>query len=170
MKNRCVAVVSAILIAGCATPYGKSGLTGGYTDTQIDSNTFTVSVDTNGFTSQQTTSLHALYRAAELTIERGYDYFVIVGQGANATQTAVSIPGTSTSNTTIHGTGQSAYARTTTTYAPATIVPMVFPNATVTVKAFKGQKPEGDPNAYDAKEVMKYIGPQIGISGAKAGS
>jgi hypothetical protein len=61
------------------------------------------------------------------------------------------------------GYGNTATARTTTTYAPATVIPMVFPNASMTIKAFKGAKPDENPNAYDARSVMKHLGPQIGI-------
>jgi hypothetical protein len=60
-----VSLCVAFTLAACATSYGKYGLLGGFTDARIDENTFTISVDTNGFTSQQTTSMHALYRAAE---------------------------------------------------------------------------------------------------------
>ncbi len=34
-------------------------------------------------------------------------------------------------------------------------------------KSFKGAKPEGAPNAYDARSVMKYIGSQIGVEQGK---
>lgn len=57
MKTLFSVLVVAALTA-CATPYGKYGIAGGYTDSRIDENTFSVSVDTNGFTSQQTTSMH----------------------------------------------------------------------------------------------------------------
>lgn len=84
MKNVFV-VVSVMLIAACATPYGKYGIAGGYTDSRFDENTFSISVDTNGFTDQNTTSQHAMYRAAELTVENGFDYFIIVTGGSSPT-------------------------------------------------------------------------------------
>ena len=161
--KRTVAVMLAAILAACATPYGKYGIAGGYTDSRIDQNTFSISVDTNGFTSQQTTSMHGLYRAAELTVENGFDYFVIVTRTNNPTSMAMAIPGPGTSNTTVNDNGSTAYARTTTTTAPTTVVPMVFPNSTLTIKSFRGSKPEGVPNAYDARAVMKYLGPQIGV-------
>ena len=162
-----VTVLLAILLTACATPYGKYGIAGGYTDSRIDENTFSISVDTNGFTSQQTTSMHGLYRAAELTVENGFDYFVIIGGSNGATSMAMVIPGASTSNTTVNVSGSTAYGRTTTTTAPTTVVPMAFPNSTLTIKSFKGSKPDGVSNAYDARAVMKYLGPQIGIEQPK---
>ena len=58
------------MLTACATPYGKYRIAdGGYTGSRVDERTFSISVDTNGFASQQSTSMHALYRAAELTVE-----------------------------------------------------------------------------------------------------
>lgn len=162
-----VVVCLVLSLAACATPYGKYGLLGGYTDSRIDENTFSISVDTNGFTSQQTTSMQALYRAAELTIENGFDFFVIVNDANNSTSMAMTMPGSSTSNTTVNSYGSTAYARTTTTYAPTAIMPLVFPNSTIIIKSFKGAKPDGVVNAYDAHAVMKYLGPQLGVAQPK---
>lgn len=165
--KKMVTMLVATVLAACATPYGKYGITGGYTDSRIDENTFSISVDTNGFTSQQTTSTHGLYRAAELTVENGFDYFIIASGSNGATSMAMAIPGASTSNTTVNVYGSTAYAKTTTTSAPTTVVPMAFPNSTLTIKSFKGAKPDGVANTYDARAVMKYLGPQIGIAQSK---
>ena len=80
---------------------------------------------------------------------------------------AMAMPGGSTSNTTINAYGSTAYGRTSTTYAPTTVVPMTFPNSTLVIKSFKGAKPDEVPNAYDARTVMKYLGPQIGVEQSK---
>jgi len=125
MKKLAAVFVLATLSA-CTTPYGKYGLLGGFTDSQIDENTFSISVDTNRLTSEQTTSMHAYYRAAELTVENGFDYFVIASDANNSTSMAMAFPGGSTSNTTINTYGSTAYGRTTTTYAPTTeVAPLV---------------------------------------------
>jgi hypothetical protein len=165
--KKLAALCIALTLSACATPYGKYGLLGGFTDSRIDENTFSISVDTNGFTSQQTTSMQALYRAAELTIDNGFDYFFIAGGANNSTSMAMAIPGSSTSNTTVNAYGSTAYARTTTTSSPTTIMPVVFPNSTLIIKTFKGTKPEGASNAYDAHSVIKYLGPQLGIEQGK---
>ena len=165
--RKIAAVCFALTLTACATPYGKYGLLGGFTDSRIDENTFSISVDTNGFTSQQTTSMQALYRAAELTVENGFDFFVVAIGANNSTSMAMAMPSSSTSNTTVNAYGSTAYARTTTTYAPTTVMPVVFPNSTLIIKSFKGAKPEGVPNAYDAHAVMKYLGPQLGIEQSK---
>jgi hypothetical protein len=75
-NEKIVATAAFLILSGCATQYGKYGIAGGYEDSRIDENTFSISVSNNGFTNQQTTSMHAMYRAAELTVENGYDYFL----------------------------------------------------------------------------------------------
>ena len=159
----CISVLLMLVLSGCATPYGKYGIAGGYTDARIDENTFSISVDNNGFTTQQTTSMHALFRAAELTVENGFDHFVIASGTNNTTSMAMTMPSTSTSTTTMNVYGSTAYANTTTTYAPTTVVPIYFPNSTLVIKSFQGPKPKGASNAYDARSVMKFLGPQIGV-------
>lgn len=167
--KKLAAICIVLTLSACATPtpYGKYGLLGGYTDARIDDNTFSISVDTNGFTSQQTTSMQALYRAAELTIENGFDYYFIASNATNSTSTAMAMPGSSISNTTINAYGSTAYARTNTTSIPIAAIPVVFPNSTLIIKTFKGVKPEGATNAYDARTVIKYLGPQIGVEQSK---
>ena len=161
------AIAVVLMLNGCATPYGKYGALGGYTDSRVDANTFSITVDNNGFSSQQVTSMHAMYRAAELTVEHDYDYFVIASGASNPTSMTMVTRGSSTSSTTVSTFGSTATARTKTQYAPMTVVPIVFPNSSLVIKTFRGGKPTGQENAYDAREVMKYLGPQIGVAQTK---
>jgi len=156
------AVLMVATLFACATPYGGKGFLGGFTDSQIDQNTFSVSVDTNGFTSQQTTSMHAFYRAAELTVEHGFDYFVIADDASTSTLVATAMPGDTLGSTAGAVYSAPTSGRTPTTYAPTTVAP-VFPNSTLIIRTFKGSKPERALNTYDARAVMKYLGSQIGI-------
>ena len=156
------AVLMGVTLFACATPYGEKGIHGGFTDSQIDQNTFSVSVDTNGFTSQQTTSMHALYRAAELTVEHGFDYFVIADDASTSTLVATAVPGDTMGSTAGIVSHPPISGRTSTPYTPTTVVP-VFPNSTLIIKTFKGSKPEGALNTYDARAVMEHLGSQIGI-------
>ncbi|MGU3476437.1 CC0125/CC1285 family lipoprotein [Methylobacterium sp. D48H] len=69
----------ALALAGCQTAYQKTGLTGGYDELRLSENTYRVSVKGNGFTSKERAGDIALLRAAELTLESGYDRFSVVG-------------------------------------------------------------------------------------------
>ena len=69
-------------ITSCATPYKHDGifdegLLGGYTNTRIDANTIIVSFRGDYFTSGQKARIYTLYRAAEVTVHDGYDYFTV---------------------------------------------------------------------------------------------
>ena len=81
MRRLVPALASALALAACATPTPYQPLTpnnrasGGYTDQQIEANRYRVTFSGNSMTSRETVETYLLYRAAELTIARGYDWF-----------------------------------------------------------------------------------------------
>ena len=176
--NRCiVSVCLALFVAGCASNYAKKANWvfgySGYTNQQIDSNTFVVSFQANGYTSQQTVQSYVLLRCAEVTAEAGYDYFVIAEANDTGRTVPIVVPGSSTSYTTGSGSGYastygnmtygsaSGSATTTTQTSPGYAFGVRLPGSTVMIKAFHGKKPDNNPMAYDAREVIKYVGPQV---------
>jgi hypothetical protein len=66
------------VVAGCATPYGTEGLTGGYSEKQLEPDTWRITFSGNGFTTRETAQTFWLYRSAELAIQNGYDGFQIL--------------------------------------------------------------------------------------------
>lgn len=73
---------AALALAGCetATPYQPinapgSQASGGYSDRQIDASHWRVSFAGNSLTSRDTVERYLLYRAAELTLQRGGEWF-----------------------------------------------------------------------------------------------
>lgn len=77
------------MVAACASPYHPASYDGGYRDAQIGSNTFRVTYQGNVTMKQADTDDLALLRAAEVSLDHGYAYFV--SSGAAATGTAVSL-------------------------------------------------------------------------------
>ncbi len=74
----------ALMVAACstATPYKAapsegSGATG-YSSQRLDANHFRVSFAGNRLTARGTVENYLLYRAAELTVENGYDGFTLI--------------------------------------------------------------------------------------------
>lgn len=71
-----------VLIVGCASvpPYHAAEGTSGYgfAEQKIESNRFRVTFKGNSSTSRQAVENFLLYRAAELTLETGNDYFIIL--------------------------------------------------------------------------------------------
>lgn len=79
------AALAALTLAACetATPYQPlnapgSQASGGYSDTQLEANRFTVRFAGNSLTSRETVERYLLYRASELTLANGYDWFTTV--------------------------------------------------------------------------------------------
>ncbi|MFC7288573.1 hypothetical protein ACFQPC_11045 [Herminiimonas glaciei] len=77
MKNIFFIVVS-VLLAGCATSYQSSSLSGGYRDKHVAEDVYRVSFSANGYATRETAQTYWLYRATELTLEKGFDGFEIL--------------------------------------------------------------------------------------------
>ena len=83
MKYFALATValSLLVLQSCSsgpTPYQSLGSTGGYSNTQLDENVFKVSFRGNGSTRLERAIDFTLLRCAELTLQNGYKYFVVV--------------------------------------------------------------------------------------------
>ncbi len=78
------ALASALALASCATPTPYQPATGsgsyrtGYWDQQVENDRFRVTFAGNSLTSRETVERYLLYRAAELTLQNGFDHFVLV--------------------------------------------------------------------------------------------
>lgn len=160
------AIITALLLPiflfGCATSYQPRGFTGGFSEIQLDQNTIRVSFRGNAMTQRDTVETYMLYRCAELTLEKGFDFFVLADTGTDVQHGAIVSPGSYQSTTTITPMGSGfATAGTTGTYTPGTVTPYRKFGSTATIKLFKGEKPANLPNAYSAQEVKTYLEPHI---------
>jgi hypothetical protein len=82
MKRIAIAAL-AVALAGCATGYqAKGAFSSGYSDVQIDENTYRVSYEGNGFTGKEEVDSMLIYRSADLTVQRGYDWFLMSDRDA----------------------------------------------------------------------------------------
>ena len=84
-KNKLIALLLAILLFSCATPYQNLGFSGGYSDTKPSKNIFSVRFNGNGFTDLNRAIDFALLRSAEIAIENGYNFFSIIDQSNQTT-------------------------------------------------------------------------------------
>jgi hypothetical protein len=66
------------LLCGCATAYKSLNWNGGYTDLTLNEDTFSIYFAGNRFTSYKRVKDFVLLRAAEITISKGFNYFVII--------------------------------------------------------------------------------------------
>jgi hypothetical protein len=100
-RGRLLAAIGtgALLLAGCASPTPYQPATGygynraGYSDQRIEDNRYMVSFAGNSLTSRETVERYLLFRAAELTVQQGYDSFILVDRSTDRkTQTYVDRP------------------------------------------------------------------------------
>ena len=85
MKRTAIVVVATLLaLAACTTPTpyqplaGGTAVSGGYSDQVLDDTHFRVSFRGNDVTSREQVETYLLYRAAELTAAKGFDWFEMV--------------------------------------------------------------------------------------------
>ena len=92
------ALASAAVPAGCATPTpyqplgAPTGVSGGFSEQQIERNRVRVSFTGNQFTSRERVETYLLFRAAELTVQHGYDSFTMVDRDTDKRTTIETSP------------------------------------------------------------------------------
>src|ERR1700679_1252731 len=77
-----VAALGGLAACETATPYQPlnpaAASSGGYSDTKLEQDRWRVTFAGNSMTSRETVETYLLYRAAELTVAQGYDWFETV--------------------------------------------------------------------------------------------
>jgi uncharacterized protein YceK len=148
-------VLSIVLLSGCATDYQKDSYTGGFSSTQLGENMYQVSFRGNGFTSRRRAADFTLLRSAELTLDNGFRYFVIVGAEKSSNVATMTTPTTSFTTPTGYG------GATTTTYGGRTFF-VSKPNTTNTILCFKDKPKSGV--VYNAKFVANALRQKYGLN------
>jgi hypothetical protein len=149
----------ALLLGGCATGYHPNGAGGGYSDRRLDTDVFYVSFRANSYTSRDAVERYAFYRCAEVTLQAGYDYFVVVGGNTDARKVFHAAGGSHHSTTPAVANGNAASAITFGTYVPGAVNPVRNNEATLLIKVVRGPRPPEQ--GVDARQVLKRIGPSI---------
>lgn len=116
MKYLLLAIVSfSILASSCATTYQPLSEMGGYRDLELSQENYNVSFYGNGYTSSDTAYLFFLTRAAEIALERGFEYFYLNNLQNLMTHEVYTTPGTLSTQLTQNYFGT---ITATSTYAP----------------------------------------------------
>ena len=81
MKMALLGLLLATALAGCqATPYQPAADAGGFAELELIDGIWRIRFMGNAYTTQETARGYWLYRAAELTISKGYDGFEVLPQ------------------------------------------------------------------------------------------
>lgn len=98
-KHLYLSVLYFSILSGCATAYHPYGIGGGYSNIRLDKDIYIVLFRGNGYTSVETVQRYLLYRAAELTKQNNYKYFVILDGKENVDNSSYTSPTTISGNT-----------------------------------------------------------------------
>jgi hypothetical protein len=161
MVKAVLLILVTLLMGGCATGYNHEGFSGGFSETQLDENMFIVSFRGNGYSSSERVSDFTLLRSAELTLQNGYQYFVIINHEKGASKSYYTTDTKYTTHTNVRGYGNYASATSTTTASGGDTYEIVKPNATNTIVCFE-KKPEGV-ISYNASYIYLSIKEKYGM-------
>ncbi|HUZ14447.1 MAG TPA: hypothetical protein VMU93_16580 [Caulobacteraceae bacterium] len=170
----------ALGLAACetATPYQPlsphNAVSGGFTDQRLDANHFRISFRGNDMTSRRRVETYLLYRAAELTVAQGFDWFQMVERHTSADRQGWIEPDP------FYGPGYPwgfwrPYWRFHGAWGWRTWDPywggpfwggydvqtVDQYDASAEIAVYHGPKPVADPKAFDARQVMANLGPSI---------
>jgi hypothetical protein len=153
------------LLAACATatPYQPRAAAGGfgYAEQAIESNRLRISFAGNSLTDRETVENYLLYRAAEATLQRGYEHFVITNrdteehsrlQGFGRTRSSFYFDYFYFSPRRGWSPWYDPFWEEPTSYREVTRY-----EAVAEIAMFHGAKPADNPNAFDARDVQTNL-------------
>ncbi len=175
LKTLALAAVSALSLAACATPTpyqpASGGGYGGYSEQRLESDRYRVTFAGNSVTSREQVEMSLLLRAAELTVQDGYDWFATVNRATDR-DTRYS-GGLSSFRDPFYDRygphwGPSwryyrggAWSRWNDPFRDDMIREIDRYEASAEIVMGRGAKPANDPNAFDAREVISNIGGRV---------
>lgn len=155
-------LVAAVLLAACGTPTPYQPVTDGhgYAEQPLETDRYRVTFSGNSLTARETVENYLLYRAAEVTLERGFDYFVVAEEDLERNTRY---------RTTFSGVGAPYGFYGSRFRGPffggglstATSRPINSYEAYANILLRRGEKPADDPEAYDARDVLARLDPTI---------
>lgn len=178
--KRLLVVLSMAALAACATatPYQSAGAQGGqgygYNERQIENNRFSISFSGNALTERDTVESYLLFRAAELTLEKGYDYFIVVQRATDGASRMVPFgPNPARYGFYPHYSWYAPRWGWRPFYDPfwddTTYREVTRYEATAEIVLYNGQKPAADPQAFDARQVRDNLAGKVVRPTAPAG-
>lgn len=117
--NRAVVVLLALMMAGCAASVRYAprvpGVIPGYVEQRLGEDTYQVRIGEAWPKDWPDLEKFAIFRAAELTQDRGLRYFAVLEASSRVNSYVIPVPETSTTTGTANVVGSTAYISTRTT-------------------------------------------------------
>lgn len=162
MKKGLAGLIVALILSGCATPYQNTGLTGGFSETQLQPNVFTVHFRGNGYTSRQRSTDFAMLRCAELALQNGFTHFAIADSSQDKSTMMYNTGSSSHTYGTVNTIGNTSYGSFNTYNSGGTSIPINKPRSAYTIVCFK-EKPDANGMVFDAQFLAQSIAKKYGL-------
>jgi len=152
--KRLAIVAATLALAGCATQYGDMGWGGGVQADQISATQFRIVSRGNGYTGSTAVADFALRKAAETTLQHGYEWFLpLEAQDRSSTGQIVNRTPQTTYGT-VNAYGNTATFNSTTYGGGVNVTNYVMPGQDLMIEVGRGPRPAG---ALDARETLTYV-------------
>ncbi|MEZ5897367.1 MAG: hypothetical protein R3C51_13310 [Parvularculaceae bacterium] len=169
MKKIAMAALAAVTLAACAssTPYGPASANNpyGFSEQRIEQNRYRIVFRGNSSTTREAVETYLLYRAAELTLQSGFDHFVVTEQDTEANTRYSSSPNAAFFGRYSYGYGPYCCAFPYYAYGWGWGSPydsydtreITRYTAIAFVTMHAGPKPADNPQAFDARDVVDNL-------------
>ncbi len=165
-----IAGFALLALTACATPtpyqprQDSAGY--GYSERQIESNRVMVAFRGNSLTERETVESYLLYRAAELTLQSGFDHFVVATRDTDVERRFLSVGQPFHAGFYPHYAYYSPYWGWRPWYDPFWADPVDLRQitqyeASAEIAMFKGPKPADNAQAFNAQEVVDNLGTKV---------
>lgn len=174
LKPALLAAAATLALSACvtATPYGPASPQSryGYSEQRVDADRYRVTFAGNSVTSREQVEMALLLRAAEVTTQSGYDWFATVNRATDRDVRYQATPDPFYRDRYSRFWGPSwryyrrgAWSRWGDPFwgHDIDIREIDRYEASAEIVMGRGPKPAGDPNAFDAREVMQNLGPRV---------
>jgi len=149
-------IVLFLFLNSCVTQYQPKSFSGGYADTRIDKNIFRVSFSGNGYTAKERVQDFVLLRSAELALENGFEYFIIVNSENTTDYSSYTSPENHTTQGSVNMYGNTATYNSHTVSTGGQTYLISKPSSTNLILCFK-EKPEVNSIVYNASFISSSI-------------
>jgi len=165
MRTLMFAAAAGLMLAACATatPYqpAETGRGYGFQEQVIEQNRVRISFRGNTLTDRDTVENYLLYRAAEVTLAQGKDYFIVANRDTEGRSRLQSV-GPTSSRFAFDYWYFSPRRGWSPWYDPFWNEPASYREvtryeATAEIAMFNGEKPANDANAFNAREVQANL-------------
>lgn len=125
MKNALI-LLFILFLCGCSVRYTERvpGIQPGYVDSQLGQDTYQVKIGEAWQKDWADLEKFALYRASEITKSKNRRYFLILNSSTQISPNYLTIPSSTTTNSTASVSGSTAYISSTSTSTPSVTAPI----------------------------------------------